>query len=125
MSKAKAKGTSFESDGVAYINSRLGKDVVHRIALAGKHDKGDIYGLKMRGKDVAIEAKNHRSYSISEWLDEAEIERGNADAEFGVVLFHLRGKGKKHFGENAIVMTLDTFLGMTAGSMELLEDLED
>ena len=122
MSKQKKKGTWFETKSKDYGNRRLGGDPLHRAALAGANDKGDLHGLKMRGKPVVIECKNEARYDIPGWLREAEVERGNADAEFGVVLFHLKGVGEKRFGENAVVMTYDTFLGMVAGAMALLED---
>ena len=124
MSKQKKKGTDFETAGVNYGNKRLGGDSLYRAAPAGRADKADIHGLMMRGKPVVIECKNRVEYDIPGWLREAEVERGNADAEYGVVLFHLRGVGEKRFGQNAVVMTYDTFLGMVAGAMELLEDLE-
>lgn len=122
MSKQKKKGTWMETTAANYGNRRLGGKDIHRAALAGSADKGDLHGLKMRGKPVVIECKNCAKYDIPGWLEEAEIERGNADAEFGIVLFHLKGVGEKRFGENAVVMTYDTFLGMVAGAMALLED---
>lgn len=122
MSKQKVKGTKFETAAERHANRRLGGDDVHRAALAGKSDRGDLHGLRMRGKPIVVECKNVGKYDIPGWLSEAEVERGNADAEYGVVLFHLKGIGEKRFGENAVVMTYDTFLGMVAGGMDLLEE---
>jgi len=122
MSRQKQKGTWLETTATNYGNRRLGGDDIHRAALAGSADRGDLHGLKIHGKPVVIECKNCGRYEIPKWLEEAEIERGNADAEFGVVLFHLKGVGEKRFGQNAVVMTYDTLLGIAAGSMSLLED---
>lgn len=121
MSKQRDKGTKFETAAANHANSRLGGECLHRSALSGRADKGDLRGLKIRGRDVVIECKDVARYDIPGWLKEAEAERGNADAEYGVVLFHLKGVGAKRFGENAVVMTYDTFLGIAAGGMDLLE----
>lgn len=121
MSKQRDKGTWMESNAVKYGNSRLGGDDLHRAALSGNADKGDVHGLRIHGKKVVIECKNKGRYDIPGWLREAEEERGNADAEYGVCLFHLKGVGEKRFGENAVVMTYDTLLAIAAGGWELLE----
>lgn len=121
MSKASRKGATFETQIADYISQRLGKEVIRR-RLTGQNDKGDLHGLKMRGKRVTVECKNRKQMNLSQWIDEAEIERGNDDGEFGIVIHKRPGKGAKNLGENYVTMTLDTYLGMTAGAMELLED---
>ena len=116
VSRQREKGTWMETRAVEHGNARLGGDGLYRAALSGAADKGDVHGLRMNGKKVVVECKNEARYDIPGWLREAEAERGNADAEYGVVLFHLKGVGAKRFGENAVVMTYDTFLGMVAGA---------
>ena len=125
MSKQKDKGTKFETAAKRHVDMRLGEGAVHRAALSGNADKGDLHGLKMKGRPVVVECKDRARYDFQGWLREAEVERGNADAEYGVVLCHLKGVGAKRFGENAVVMTLDTFLAMIAGGRDLLMGEED
>jgi hypothetical protein len=58
---------------------------------------------------------------LPKWLKEAETERGNADAEFGVVVHKRKGVGEKTFGDTYVTMTLETLAAMIAGSHELLQ----
>lgn len=120
MSKEGRKGNSFAEDVANYMAARLGDRRIERRVLHGTNDRGDIAGLMMRGKRVAVECKNHAKMELSTWVDEAEAERLNDHAEFGIVVHKRKGKGSKHFGENYVTMTLDTYLAMTAGSRWLL-----
>lgn len=120
MSKEARKGATFEQDVADYMAARLGKKDIERRVKNGANDRGDITGLMMRGKRVVVECKNHAKMALSEWLDEAEVERGNDSAEFGIVVHKRKGRGAKRFGENYVTMTLDTYLAMTAGSRWLL-----
>ena len=121
MSRQRQKGTKFETGAVNHGNKRLGGDGLYRAALSGNADKGDVHGLHIHGKKVVVECKDEGRYDIPGWLREAETERGNADAEYGVCLFHLKGVGPKRFGENAVVMTYDTLLAIAAGGFDMLE----
>lgn len=93
MSRAKAKGTSFESLIVAELQNQLG-DAICRRTTSGAKDRGDIHGLYIRGMRTVAECKNHKTMSLAEWVDEAETERGNDDAEIGIVIHKRRGKGQ-------------------------------
>lgn len=86
MSAARKKGSAWESACVAFLQS---KGWVHaeRRALSGNKDKGDLAGLP----GVVIECKSQSRHSIAEWLDEAAVERDNADADLAVVWFKRRG----------------------------------
>jgi hypothetical protein len=99
VSKAKAKGTSFESLVVAYLVDQ-GWLHAERRALTGTHDKGDITGTG----PLVWECKNHKTLSFSEWIEEAEVERVNASADFGVVVAKRRGRGQA--GDQYAVMRL-------------------
>lgn len=114
MSRATAKGTQFESEVVAYLVSRFGPGIERR-AKHGTKDRGDIAGVFIRCKPCVVEVKNHKEMKLSQWVEEAEIERGNADAEYGVVVHHRPGKGSKSTGESYVTMTLATFCDIIAG----------
>lgn len=115
MSKEKQKGTAFEQQVVDYLNSALETDTFHRLSLRGTQDEGDIWGLFAHNKRVVIEAKNHRRLALAEWLDEAEAERGNADALAGLVIHKRKGKGAANFGETYVTMTLADLLALLTG----------
>ena len=118
MSRQTQKGTSFESQVAAYMAARFGPGIERR-ARHGANDMGDISGVAIRGKPCVVECKNHKSMRLPEWLDEAETERGNADAEYGVVVHHRKGKGAKSTGESYVTMTLETFCDIIAGGREI------
>lgn len=99
MSRNKAKGTAFETLIVRYLQDH-GFIHAERRALAGTNDLGDITGCG----PLVFECKNHKTLSFSEWLTEAETERVNASADYGVVIAKRRGKGDA--GEQYAVMTV-------------------
>lgn len=103
MSKAKQKGTSFESLVVDYLRGQ-GWIHVERRALTGTADKGDITGTG----PLVWECKNHKTLAFSEWLEEAEVERGNADADFGIVVAKRRGRGQAK--DQYAVLTLENMV---------------
>lgn len=111
MSRQRKKGTLMETSVVEYLRKAFGdaEGTICRAAMHGASDEGDIHGLRHRGERIVIEVKNRRRYEPREWLEEAEIERGNADAGYGVVVFHLNGVGTARMGEQAVLMTLETF----------------
>jgi hypothetical protein len=86
MSKQRAKGTMFET-AVAQFLRENGFPHAERRALSGTYDKGDLTGMP----GLVIECKNHKELSFSEWLRETEVERQNADADFGVLVVKRRG----------------------------------
>jgi hypothetical protein len=58
---------------------------------------------------------------LPKWLKEAEVERGNADAEFSLVVHKRKGVGEKSFGDTYVTMTLETLAAMIAGKHDLLQ----
>lgn len=121
MSRSKQKGTAFEAQVAGYLSRVLGDGRIERRALGGTNDRGDVAGVTIRGKRTVVECKNHREMRLSEWLDEAEAERGNDDAEFAVVVHKRRGCGEASFGGNYATMTLETLAAIIAGARCLLE----
>ena len=84
----KAKGSQFERDVARYLQGH-GFPFAERAYGAGRQDdRGDIDGLP----GVVLEVKCCRKLELSEWSKEAETERVNAEAAFGVVVHKRWGK---------------------------------
>ena len=109
MSKQKQKGSLFE---VQVLNHLTDNGLMaFRNPPSGSKDKGDITVFTRFGK-VVIECKNHRRMELAEWLEEAETEKGNADAVFGFVAHKRRGFGDAKIGGTYVAMTLDDWIEM-------------
>ena len=94
MSKQKAKGTEFESGFVRWWRRVTGDERAHRAALAGSADEGDVHGLYAHGCTGIAELKNYADWKPSDlvrWEAETEAERGNAGADFALLVVHRRG----------------------------------
>lgn len=122
MSKNARKGAEYEQQWCDYAARRLGDDRIERRVRNGKNDRGDVTGLRIHGKRAVVELKNCREFRLSDWIGQAEAERGNDDAEFGIVSFKRSGCGEKSFGGNYALMTVDTLLAIIAGGFENLEE---
>ncbi len=120
MSMQAQKGATFEQYTADYLAAALGDDRIERRVKHGTNDRGDIAGLRIHGKRVVVECKNHKRMELAEWVDEAETERGNDDAEYGIVIHKRRGCGKAKFGGNYVTMTLKTFAAIAAGGRDLI-----
>ena len=103
MSAARAKGTAWET---AIVNYLIGEGFVmaERRALAGALDKGDITGIP----GVVIEAKNTKTINLAQFVDEANVEAINANADVGVAWVKRRGKTSP--AEAYVVMSGTTFM---------------
>lgn len=126
MSKQKAKGTRMETGFVNYMKARLPENLssnIHRAALTGAADQGDIHGLvKLFPEDNRTlhgiaEIKNHKTVTaglIQQWHEETLTECTNADADFGILVFHKNGcdqTGKTNsYGHNIVQMPLKYLL---------------
>lgn len=118
MSKAKQKGTQFESACRDYENNYLGSDTVDRLSTGGINDRGDLGWVYSHGQKIVQECKNRTELRLKTWLEEAERERGNADALAGVVISKRRGIGDAHMGDQLVVMTLRDFMAIITGYRE-------
>ncbi|MFF4610343.1 hypothetical protein ACFY1Q_11830 [Streptomyces albidoflavus] len=91
---AKARGTRWESAGVAYLNGVLGHThptdwrLVKRQVQEGAKDVGDAHAWPF-----VLEFKDVKSPSVPTWLRQAEVEAVNAGFEYGVVVHKVRGRG--------------------------------
>lgn len=113
MSRSKARGTSFErllADGFA---AALDDDRIDRAPLRGNADRGDIAGVANPFGKIAVEAKNVARLDLGGWVREADTERGNLDANAGVVIHKRRGKGQ--FLDQFVTMTVRDFLAIGWG----------
>lgn len=122
MSRAKQRGTLFESAIVKYLRARLGdtEQTIHREVLhGGGNDQGDITGVRIHGQPVVIEAKNYSTYSghLKEWMQEGRTEAGNADAPYWFVVFKQKGLGLNTLSsmDNQPVLTDLKTLALIAG----------
>lgn len=114
MSAASRKGQTFERLVANYLSLALNDNRIDIRVKRGVKDLGDIGGIRtIRGSDVVVECKNHKTMSLSAWMDEAEAERGNADASAGVVAHKRRGKGQG--ADQYVTMTLETFAWLLQG----------
>ena len=116
---AKQAGASFERLMADYFALALDDDRIDRRVKTGAKDRGDIAGLRMRGKRVVVECKDYGGrHRLPEWLKEAETERGNDDAEYGVVAW--KRLGVRDPAKQYVTMTAETFMAMVAGGRDLL-----
>ena len=117
---AKDAGARFERSIADYLARALGDDRIDRRVKTGSKDRGDIAGVRMRGRRVVIECKDYGGrHKLPEWLKEADTERGNDDAAYGVVVWKRRGSADP--AEQFVTMTAETFAAIVAGGPELLE----
>lgn len=119
---AKDAGARFESAVAAYLASALNDERIERRVKHGKNDTGDIAGVRMHGKRVVIECKNRRPRNEVGAIREAEIERKNDDADFGVAVLKVDGVGMtpERMGEQLVCMSLETFAAICAGGRDLM-----
>lgn len=86
MSASKRKGTAAETAVVNWLREH-GWPSAERRALAGNADRGDIAGIV----GVVLEVKAKKEMDLSGWVKEAETERRNDGADFGIVIAKKRG----------------------------------
>ncbi len=110
----KAAGARAEASVAEYLRATLNDDRIERRAKNGSKDRGDITGVRTRGGSrVVIEVKDHTKLALAEWVNEAEIERGNDDAAVGVV-WHKK-RGTTNAGEWYVTMTGADFTTLLGG----------
>lgn len=105
---AKQAGSRFERTVADYLAEQLADDAIDRQVKNGSKDLGDIRGVKLCGLPVAVECKDYAGKSdLPKWYREAEAERENKGAAFGVVAWKRRGTADP--AEQHVSMTLGTF----------------
>lgn len=109
---ARQAGALMETKTVEYLNWALDTDTIERRRPNGVNDRGDLSGIRYQGHRVVVECKNTSKMNVSKHLNEAETERGNDDALFGVVVQKRPGIGittREGQGRQLVMMTLATF----------------
>lgn len=87
---------------------------IERRARNGAKDRGDVGGVHhQNGGRVVVEVKNTTRVDLAGWVREAEQERINDGAEFGVVI-HKR-HGVTDPGRQWVLMDADTFGRLLGG----------
>ena len=101
--RPKDKGTRFETACVRYLRKRLEDERIDRAAMRGNRDAGDIHGVVAHGYKGIVECKCVKGVSKSllyKYREQTIVERGNADADFALLVIHREGVGDKRFGDN-------------------------
>lgn len=94
LRSAKAAGSRFERLIADHLNDRLYGLSVDRQVKTGGRDSGDIAGVHLAGKRIAIECKNVTRLDLPKWVREAHTEAGNIGGAAGVVIHKRHGNGK-------------------------------
>lgn len=118
-SSARRAGARFESTVAYYLRRIIGDDRIERRVKNGKKDRGDITGVRFRGRRVVIECKDCARLTLAEWVKEAATEAGNDDAGFYMVV-HKR-KGVADPGEQYVTLPLKVMAAMLALDPGVLE----
>lgn len=94
-----------------YLSDALDDDAIDRQVKNGSKDLGDVRGVKLCGLPVVIECKDYAGKSdLPKWYREAETERANKGAAFGVVVWKRRGTADP--AEQHVSMTLGTLVAI-------------
>jgi hypothetical protein len=111
VSANKAKGAKAERD-TAQLLRQMGFPEADREFGAGrKDDVGDIRGVPK----TVIEVKDDKSFNFSGWLLEAETERVNAKADWGIVFVKRPGKSIK---EGYFLMTIENGIKLLSEALK-------
>ena len=78
---------------VTELQKHLGPEICRR-ATSGAKDRGDIHGLYIRGLRTVAEVKNTKTTQLGSQWNEVELERGNDDADVGILIHKRHGKGQ-------------------------------
>jgi hypothetical protein len=107
MSKARQKGTSFETMVREYLNEQ-GFPRAGRTVLKGTGDTGDINGIEhlATGRKVAVQCKNQAKFNLSGWLDDTVEQAGRLDGAVPALVVKRPRKGKAALGDTYAVMRL-------------------
>ena len=112
MSKAKQKGTSFETLVKDYLVSE-GFTHAHRPALSGGNDTGDINGIaNASGRKVAVQCKNQRQFALSSWLNDTVEQAERLGHAVPALVVKRPGKGKAAVGDTYAVMRLGDLVAL-------------
>ncbi|GAB3372503.1 hypothetical protein [Amycolatopsis echigonensis] len=113
---ARAAGTRFERIVADYLAASI-DDRIDRRPRSGARDRGDIGGVRLSpalgGGRVVIECKDTVRADLAGWMREAEVERGNDDAEVALIAHKRHGVGGP--GQQWITCTVDDLIALVTG----------
>lgn len=110
------KGPLWETKLLNYLREH-GFDA-ERLRLTGKEDEGDL--VVKDGSVIIIEAKDEKKFDLSGYLREAEDEAGNYAKHRGLdpadmVPIAIVKRRNHSVSKAYVVMTVDTFFGISGG----------
>jgi hypothetical protein len=115
--KPKATGTRAESAVTTYLTAE-GIDAA-RTALHGSKDQGDVF-IRLGKYLVTVEVKSYKSWAsarqIEKWLDDADLECLNADADASILIVKRPGSGAANAGDWLCYMRADEWEWLAYGS---------
>lgn len=114
---SKDKGTRFETAVTDYLGWALDDERIQRLTLHGPADVGDIGNVYYEGLRVVIECKATRRPCYSRHWQECLVEMGNADANWGAVVWKRPRIGittRDNVGRHLAYMRRDVFHAMTS-----------
>jgi len=110
---AKAAGTRHESNVVAYLATHV-DDIIERRRQSGAKDRGDISGWRFGGRRIVAELKDYGGkVKVGTWLNEAETERLNDDADVALVI--AKRLGTTDPGDQVVLLTLRDLVSLLTG----------
>jgi len=112
---AKKAGTEFETLVAGFLATWLHDDRIERRARNGRNDRGDISGVRtVQNARVVLELKNVTTgLNLKTWMNEAEIEAGNDDSLYPIVVHKAHGEGRPE--RQWVTMRLETFARLLEG----------
>ncbi|MFB8368561.1 hypothetical protein ACFC25_04265 [Pseudarthrobacter sp. NPDC055928] len=110
---AKSAGSSMERLVADYFKAH-GFPFADRRVKTGAKDTGDVGGVHVHDRRLAIEVKNTAKISLGVWAAEAEVERVNDQALAGLVVHKRHGKGQA--ADQWVTLTLADFLAILTGT---------
>jgi hypothetical protein len=114
---SKQRGTAGETAVVRWLRVN-GWPGAERRALHGTQDQGDITGCLGLVWEIKSghKAETAGDALITEWMRQTDVERGNADADFGVLVTKRLGHGPANAGAWWAWITADALVNMRGAS---------
>ena len=110
---AKAAGSRFERSIADCLAEHI-DDRIDRRVKTGAKDKGDLAGWRYAGRRIVAELKDYAGQvKVGPWLNEAEVERGNDDANVGLVICKRRGFSDPL--DQVVMLTVRDLISLTTG----------
>lgn len=118
---AKKAGSNFERQIADYLATHVDERIDRRVKNGAK-DKGDISGLRHMGGRIVVECKNTTRIALADWVNQAEIERGNDDALAGIVIHKRHGVSAPE--SQWVTMTVGELVALLTGTRDHIQEGE-